>query len=781
MNRFKIGQPVRRTEDRKFLAGTACYVADLAPFGCVHAVVVRSSRAHAHIRKIDVEEARHVAGVLAVLTGADAETEGLGGIGVYRVPAGFGGDKPFWPSRPILAVDRARHFGDGIALIVAETLACAHDAADKIIIDYEELPANVSAGTAEQSERIWPEAEGNVCFSYELGDPSATDAAFARAAHIETLRILNNRLSANPLEPRGAIGLWDPHGGRFTLYSSTQAPHRTREILCKDVFRIPETSMRVVAMDVGGGFGMKGPVFPEEAMVLWAAKKVGRPVKWIAERSESLVSDMHGRDQHWYAQLACDNEGRMLALRVRVDQNMGAYVANNGYVPPMLSGAILPTVYSCPVFHASLRGVFTNTPMTGPYRGAGQPESNYVVERLMDGMAARLGIDRIELRRRNYIPTTAMPYRTPLGQNYDSGQFESVLQKALELADWTGFARRKADSATLGRLRGIGLASFIEITAIYNDRMEIRMDPSGAATIMAGTFSHGQGHETVFAQMLSEWLGIPFDKIRLIQGDTDSVSFGRGTYASRSMSIGGACLRAACDQIIDKGKKIAAHLLEASWEDIVFEHGRFTVVGTDQFIGIEDVARRAYAALRWPNDLGVGLEGTGGYTPETPNYPNGCHICEVEIDPETGRTTVTRYTAVDDVGRAINPLLVAGQVHGGVTQGVGQAIMEAVVFDDDNAQIISGSLLDYAMPRAADVPLFEVGMHDVPCRTNPIGVKGAGEAGCVAAPPAIINAILDALRPLGVTDIQMPATAERIWRAIHKAVPTTHNRPAGCG
>jgi carbon-monoxide dehydrogenase large subunit len=686
---------------------------------------------------------------------------------------GFGEDKAFWPYRPILAVDRVRHLGDGVVLIVAETLACAHDAAEKIVIDYEELPANVSAAMAENSERIWPEAEGNICFSYQLGDCSAAETAFAHAAHIEKLQLLNNRLSANPLEPRGAVGLCDPRADRFTLYSSTQAPHRTREILCRDVFQIPETSMRVVAMDVGGGFGMKGPVFPEEAMVLWAAKKVGRAVKWIAERSESLVSDMHGRDQYWDAELACDNTGRMLALRVKVDHNIGAYVANNGFVPALLSGAILPTVYGCPIFHASFRGVFTNTPMTGPYRGSGQPESTYVVERLMDRMATRLGIDRLELRRRNYIPATAMPYRTPLGQDYDSGEFDSVLQKALDLADWTGFERRKAGSAAFGHLRGIGLASFIEITAIYNDRMEIRMDPSGAATIIAGTFSHGQGHETVFAQMISEWLGIPFHKIRLIQGDTDSVSFGRGTYASRSTSIGGTCLRAACDQIINKGRKIAAHLLEASLEDIEFEHGYFNVIGTDRRIGIEDVARKAYAALRWPNDLGVGLEGIGGYTPETPNYPNGCHICEVEIDPETGRTTILRYTAVDDVGRPINPLLLAGQVHGGVTQGVGQAIMEAVVFDDATGQIISGSFLDYAMPRAADVPLFEVGVHNVPCRTNPIGVKGAGEAGCVAAPPAVINAILDALRPLGVTDIEMPATAERIWRAIHKA--KSHN------
>ncbi len=773
MSRFGVGQPVRRTEDLRFLTGRASYVDDLAPFGTVHALVVRSAHAHARILRIDVEPARRAPGVVAVLTGADAKAEGLGGIGVYRVPPGFGGPRSYWPARPVLALDRVRHLGDGVVLIVAETLALAHDAAETVTIEYEQLPVNVSAGAASAptSVRLWEEADGNICFAYALGDRSATEAAFTRAAHVVRLALVNNRLSANPLEPRGALGSYDPLTGRFTLHSSTQAPHRTREILCRDVFRIPETSMRVVALDVGGGFGMKGPAFPEEAMVLWAARKVGRPVKWIAERCESLVSDMHGRDQQWDAELACDGEGRMIAMRVTADHNLGAYISNNGFVPALLSGAILPSVYACPLFHVSFRGVFTNTPMTGPYRGAGQPESIFLVERLMDAMATRLGLDRVELRRRNYISAAAMPYRTPLGQTYDSGEFDVVLQKALELADWEGFHRRQVQSAAAGRLRGIGLASFIEITAIYNDRMEIRMDPSGAVTIVAGTFSHGQGHETTFAQMVSEWLGVPFWSIRLIQGDTDAVSFGRGTYASRSTSIGGACLRAAADQVIAKGRGIAAHLLEASVEDIAFKDGCFSVVGTDRSIHIEDVARRAYAALRWPNDLGVGLEGVGGFTPDTPNYPNGCHVCEVEIDPETGRATVARYTAVDDVGRPVNPLLLEGQVHGGLAQGIGQATMEAVVFDEGSGQILSGSFLDYAMPRAQDVPAFTVGTHDVPCRTNPIGVKGAGEAGCVGAPPAVINAIVHALGALGVTDIAMPATPERVWRAIRDASP----------
>ena len=783
MSRFGLGQPVRRTEDSRFLTGRGRYVDDLAPTNLAYAVILRSPHAHARIRSIDAADALNSPGVLAVLTGADAKAEGLGGIGVYRLPAGFGGPKAFWPIRPILAFDRVRHVGDGVAVIVAETALQARDAAEQIVVDYELLPPIVSLESAGAADTppIWDEADGNICFAYEIGDKRATDAAFGGAAHVTRLAIRNNRLSANPMEPRGAIGAYDPLSRRYTLHTSTQAPHRTREILCRDVFHIPETAMRVVALDVGGGFGMKGPAFPEEALVVWAARKVERPVKWIADRSESLISDMHGRDQQWWAELALDSNGRMLGLRVTADHNVGSYISNAGFVPALLSGLVLASVYTCPNFHVAYRGLFTNTPIIGPYRGAGQPESAFLVERLIDQAAAELGIDRQELRRRNYIPGSAMPYRTPLQQTYDSGEFEECMDQAIALADWTGFMERKAQSQNRGRLRGIGLASFVELTAIYNDRMEVRMDPSGAATILAGTFSHGQGHETVFPQMISEWLGLPFESIRLIQGDTDRVAFGRGTYASRSISIGGAALRLAADQVIEKGKRIAAHVLEASPADLEFKDGLFTIVGTDRRIALVDVAKAAYGAMSLPAELGVGLEGVGGFNPEAPNYPNGCHVCEVEIDPETGRVIIDRYCAVDDVGRAINPLLLKGQVHGGVTQGIGQALLELVVFDEDSGQMISGSFLDYAMPRADDVPNFEVGLHDVPCRTNPLGVKGAGEAGCVGAPPAVINAILDALRPLGVKDIAMPATPERVWQSIQEASQKplgTHENPS---
>jgi carbon-monoxide dehydrogenase large subunit len=771
MSRFGFGKPIRRSEDVRFLTGRARYVDDIALHGIAHALVLRSPHAHAHLRDFDITAASNAPGVLAVLIGKDAIADGLGGIGIRRVPPGFGGPKAFWPMRPVLAIDRVRHVGDGVALVVAETLAMARNALELVEVEYDILPSIASVGDASKpgAERIWDEAEGNICFEYQLGNRQATDAAFAMAAHVAKLSTVNNRVSANPLETRGAIGLYDTVTNRYTLYSSTQAPHRTRETLCDTVFSIPETEMRVVGPDVGGGFGMKGPTFPEEALVLWAARRVGRPVKWIAERSESMVSDAHGRDQDWIGEIAFDDGGRMLAVRVSADHNMGGYVSNNAHIPAMISGVVLPSVYACRHFYISFRGLFTNTPMTGPYRGAGQPESAFLIEQLLDRGALELGIDRLEIRRRNFIPMNAVPYRTPLGHTYDSGEFEALMDDAVRLADWDRFAARRAESERRGMLRGIGLASFIELTAIYNDRMEVRIDPSGAATIVAGTFSHGQGHETVFPQMLSEWLGVPFENIRVIQGDTDRVAFGRGTYASRSMSIGGASLRLAADEVIDKGRRIAAHLMEAAVEDIDFADGKFTVTGTDRSIDIAGVARASFAAVSWPQALGVGLEGVGGFTPSSPNYPNGCHVCEVEVDPETGRVMIERYCAVDDVGRAVNPLLLEGQIHGGVAQGIGQALKETVVFDPDSAQMLSGSFMDYAMPRASDIPNITIGLHDVPCLTNPIGVKGAGEAGCVGAPPAVISAILDALRPYGVTDIAMPATPERVWQAIQDA------------
>ncbi|MEE2970534.1 MAG: molybdopterin cofactor-binding domain-containing protein, partial [Pseudomonadota bacterium] len=518
-----------------------------------------------------------------------------------------------------------------------------------------------------------------------------------------------------------------------------------------------------------GGFGMKGPAFPEEALVLWAARRVGRPVKWIAERGESFISDAHARDQIWRAELALDRDGNILAVRAAADFALGAYLGGSSHVPILLAAEILPSVYRCSAFHIATRGIFTNATPTSPYRGAGQPEAIYVMERLIERAADVTGLSSGEIRRRNYIRPEAMPYTTPTEQIYDGGEFSVVTEKALALADNAGFDLRRTESERRGKLRGFGISYFIEITAIQGDRMEIRFDPSGGVTVLAGTNSHGQGHETIFPQLVADWLGVEMDRIRLVQGDTDRVAYGRGTFASRSMTVGGSALRAAADDVIAKGKRVAGFLLEAAEEDIEFAGGRFTVAGTDQSVAMDDVAKAAHMPMGLPPELDVGLEGRGSFAPTMPNYPNGCHLCEVEIDPETGSVEVARYTAVDDVGRAVNPLLLAGQVHGGVAQGIGQALLENVIFDRDSGQILTASFLDYAMPRADDLPAISFGHHDVPCKTNPLGVKGAGEAGCVGAPPAVINAILDALKPLGVNDISMPATPERVWRAIQES------------
>jgi carbon-monoxide dehydrogenase large subunit len=765
-----IGSSVRRREDPRLLTGGGRYVDDFSAPDLAHAVVVRSPHAHARLLSVDGTAAASMPGVLAVLIGADAAADGLGGLGARGVPPGFGGPKAFWPQRPVLASDRVRYVGEPVALVVAETLHAASDAAEAVAVDYEVMKAmpTVASALADGAGAIWDEAPDNVCYGFETGDRQKTDAAFADAAHVVSIDIVNNRLSANAIEMRGAIGSYDRHEDRYTLRSSNQTQHRTRATLCDSVFHIPETGVRVLAGDVGGGFGMKAPTYPEEALVLWAARRTGRSVKWIPSRTESFLSDAHGRDQVWRAEMAVDADGRILGIRAHADFAMGAFLFGPSHRPSMLSAAILPGAYKCGAIHVAVRGIFTNAQGTCPYRGAGQPEAIYAVERLIERAAAATGLAPDEIRRRNFVAAGDMPYATGTGQTYDSGEFGALADKALALADRDGFAARRADSESRGRLRGLGLCSFVEITAFQNDRMEIRFDPSGAATVVSGTFSHGQGHETVYPQIVSDWLGIPMESVRLIQGDTDRVSFGRGTFGSRSMTIGGAALRAAADAVIARGRTIAAHLLEAAEEDIGFADGRFFVEGTDRDMALVDVARAAYSD-GFPPALGVGLEGTGTYAPTSPNYPNGCHVCEVEVDPETGRVEILSYCAVDDVGRAINPLLLAGQVHGGVAQGIGQALLEGIVFDPDSGQALTASFLDYAMPRADDLPSFGFGHHDVPCTTNPLGVKGAGEAGCVGAPAAVVNAILDALKPLGVSDISMPATPQRVWQAIRDA------------
>jgi carbon-monoxide dehydrogenase large subunit len=776
--KFGIGQPVPRTEDPRFLKGRGRYVDDIQPPNLAHGFVLRSPHAHARIGSVDASQARRAPGVLAVLTGSDARADGLGLLPCTAPPIAFGGPaKAFMALHPILAGDRVRFVGDPVAFVVAETLHQARDAAELIRIDYEPLPAIASTGEAHKAgaPQVWQDAPANTWFAMDRGDKALTDAAFARAAHVVSLRIVNNRLSANSMEGRTALAEYDPTNGKTTLHTSTQQPHKVRAGLAGAVFHEPEMKFRVVSPDVGGGFGMKGGVFPEDALVAWAARKTwaahttGRPVKWVAERSEGIMSDTHGRDSVSEAALALDKDGKFIGLRVATNYCQGAYLTPSAGVPAGMGSMAYTNVYDIPAAHIALRAVYTNTTPVGPYRGAGKPESIYVMERLVDKAAAEMAIDPIELRRRNLIRPAAVPYKTPLVLVHDSANYEAVMDMAVEAADWNGYARRKAESKKRDLLRGRGVAYFMEICGPFNDRMEIRFDENGSVTVVAGTHSHGQGHETVYAQMVSEWLGVDFHSVRMIQGDTDQVAFGRGTYGSRSMTIGGSALKCAADVLIEKAKKMAGHVLEASAGDIAFADGRFTVVGTDKAIGLVELARKSYAPVGWPSEFGLGLEAVGTFTPTRSNFANGCHVCEVEVDPDTGDVRIDRYIGVDDSGVIINPLLFEGQIHGGLAMGIGQALLEHVAYDPESGQNLSASFMDYCMPKAGHFSSFD--MHELPdrCRSNPIGVKGAGESGTVGAPPTVINAIVDALRERGVTDVPMPATPMRVWQAMQGA------------
>jgi carbon-monoxide dehydrogenase large subunit len=770
--KFGVGQPVPRTEDPRFLKGVGRYVGDLNPPNLASSFVLRSPHAHAAIRSIDTAAAKRAPGVLAVLTGADARADGLGALPCTAPPIAFGGPpRAFMALHPILASDRVRFVGDPVAFVVAETLNQARDAAELIRVDYEVLPAIASTGDAHKPDAplIWDGAPNNVWFAMERGDRAATDAAFRAAAHVVSLKIVNNRLSANSMEGRTALAEYDPISGRTTIHTSTQQPHKVRAGLAGAVFREPEMKFRVVSPDVGGGFGMKGGVFPEDALVAWAARKTGRPVKWVAERSEGIMSDTHGRDSVSEASLALDAQGKFIGLRVSTNYCQGAYLSASAGVPAGMGSMAYTNVYDIPAAHIALRAVYTNTTPVGPYRGAGKPESIYVMERLVDQAAAELKADPIELRRRNYIRPAAVPYKTPLVLVHDSANYEAVMDMAVQAADWEGYSKRRTESRRNGKLRGRGVAYFMEICGPFNDRMEIRFDENGSLTVVAGTHSHGQGHETVYAQMLTEWLGVDFHSVRMIQGDTDQVGFGRGTYGSRSMTIGGSALKNAADILIEKAKKMAGHVLEAAAGDIQFADGKFTVVGTDKTIALVDLAKKSYAPVGWPAEFGVGLEAVGTFTPTRSNFANGCHICEVEVDPDTGQVEIVRYVGVDDSGVIINPLLFEGQIHGGLAMGIGQALLEEVAFDPASGQLLSGSFMDYCMPKAEHFSWFD--MYELPdrCRSNPIGVKGAGESGTVGAPPTVINAIVDALRHRGVTDVPMPATPLKVWQAIQQA------------
>ena len=781
MNEQVIGASVRRKEDFRFLTGAGNYTDDINRPGQRYAYILRSPHAHAEIAGIDTSKAGAAPGVNAVFTGADLRVGGL--------PCGWlvnskDGSPMVEPPHPVLAMGKVRHVGDPVAVVIAETLEQAKDAAERIEVSYNPLPAVVAADDAIKpgKPQLFDNAPHNICFDWHLGDKAAVDLAFTQAQHVTRLEIINNRLVSNPMEPRAAIGEYDRSTGDYTLYTTSQDPHVIRLLIASAVLPVPEHKFRVVAPDVGGGFGTKGSLYAEQALVTWAAGKLGRPVKWRAERAEGFASDNQARDHLTHAELALDKDGKFLALRVATLANLGAYLSSFApAIPTYCYGPLLAGTYTTSAIYVEVKGVFTNTVPVDAYRGAGRPEACYVVERLVDTAAREIRIDPAELRRRNFIPRDAYPYQTPVALTYDSGDYFTTLDIALKAADYAGFEQRRQEAARHGKLRGIGIAAYIEACAMapsalagqlgaragFYETAEVRVHPTGSVTVFTGTHSHGQGHETTFAQLVAGQLGVPIDMVEVVHGDTDKIPFGMGTYASRSLAVGGSALVKAIDKVVSKGKKIAAHLLEVSEADIEFESGQFTVAGTDRAVPFAQIALAAYVPHNYPIDtVEPGLDETAFYDPTNFTYPAGAHIAEVEIDRDTGAVTLLNFTAADDFGRIINPLIVAGQVHGGLVQGIGQALYEHTVYDPESGQLRTGSLMDYCLPRADNLAAFNLATHATLCTHNPLGAKGCGEAGTIGAPAAIMNALANALAPLGVTDLAMPAMPERVWRAI---------------
>ncbi len=774
MAKFGIGQAVRRVEDQRFLTGQGHYVDDIVLPAMVHGVNLLSPHAHAKIKSIDTAKAKAAPGVLLVLTGAEVVAEKLGALTSHLMPEDFGAPKGHRTFQPLVVSDRVRHVGDRVAFVVAETLAQARDAAELIEVDYEPLTAlvNIEDAAKPDAVKVWDDnPQGNNAFRLMFGSAEATDAAFAKAKHVVKLRVENNRLSPVSMEPRVAIGDYNAATDETTLYSASQNPHGARQEI-SHVFHIPENAVRVVSPDVGGGFGLKGGFFPDDALVVWAARKLRRPVKWVATRSESMMNDHHGREMVYYGELALDEHGKIVGLRSKSLFQMGAYFVGAALAAGAFSIRFIPAAYDIPAMHLMTQGVFTNTSQSGPYRGAGRPEAAYFMERLIEHAARQIGIDRAEIRRRNLIPENKLPYTTPTHFVYDSGEFVRLMDQCMATADWKGYAARERHSKKQGLLRGRSVCFYIEFGGIFNDRMDMQFDPSGSLTIYGGTHSHGQGHATVFPQIAHEMLGVPYDSIRYVQGDTAQVQFGRGTYGARcSMVVGGNALKAAAEAMIEKAKKLAAAMLEADAADLEFKEGNFRVAGTDKIIALVDVAKASYAPMGpITGKFGIGLDAERQPSaPTPPSHPNGAHVCELEVDPETGEVHVDRYYVVDDLGRIINPMIVRGQQMGGVVQGIGQALMEHQVYDRQSGQLLTGSFQDYAMPHASAMPNVECALEEIPCKTNPLGVKGIGESGTIGAPPTVINAVIDALRPLGVEQIDMPATPLRVWEAIQRA------------
>src|SRR5438067_1859378 len=773
MGQFGIGQPVRRFEDKRLLCGNGRFQNDVTMPGQAYGFVLRSPHAHAVMRRVDLSAAQAATGVLAIYTGDGLVAGGMGRMGVPFQRKRPDGTPMFWRAHLGLAEGRVRYVGEPVAFVVAESLAQAKDAAELIDIDYDILPSVTdTADAAAAKHAVWDECPDNISNLFESGNKAATEAAFASAAHIVKRRYVISRVYAHSMEPRGAIGVWDPGEDRYTLYADVQYPHRVRQALATRIFKIPESRIRVIAGDVGGGFGTKGWQYAEHRLVLFAAKRLRRPVKWQCERSEAIQADEHARDNISEAELALDANGKFIGLRVKTYANVGAYISSERNLLATFGNVgTLTGVYDIPAAYVAVLAVMANTNGTAPYRGAGRPEATYVIERLIDDAARELGRDPVELRRINLIPPAKIPYKNAFGLNYDSGDFPANQKRALELADWAGFAKRREEAKRRGKLRGIGLANPIEKAAGPGQEFaEIRFHPSGNAMLLMGSKNQGQGHETVFKQILNERLGLDPAEVQYIDGDTDRVAFGIGTNGSRSTVIGGSTLWMAADKIIAKGKRLAAHLLEAAEADIEFavgdSGGNFAVAGTDRRITITEVAKAAFQIGRLPPGFEGGLFETGTFAPADNTYPNGSHVCEVEIDPDTGELQILNYVVVDDVGTVVNPIGLKGQIHGGVAQGLGQAVMEEVVYDRESGQLLSGSFMDYAMPRAEDFPYMRIESNPCPTKLNPLGAKGAGEAGTVGALPAIVNAVLDALAPLWVTHIEMPTTSQRIRQAI---------------
>ena len=764
--KFGMGQAVTRVEDQRFITGHGNYLDDCAPEGCLHGFVTRAPVAHARIAAIDVSAARKAPGVKAVFTGADWRDAGLGPIPIRAALENVDGSALTVPPRWPLAVGRVRHAGEGVAFIVADSRHAAQDAADLIEIDYEELPAVSDSVAALQdgAPLLHDEAPGNMVFDWQKGDAAPAEKALAEAAHVAELRLVNNRVVINPMEPRGALCLFDAASGAFTLSGSIQNVFMFRTLLGEQVFGIAPEKMRVVAYDVGGGFGGKNQIQPEHALVMFAARELKAPVKWVSDRAEGFLTDGQGRDQQTRVRLALDADHRFTGLFVETTANLGAYLSTNGpVVPTGATASVLGGAYDIPAVYTRVRGAFTNTVPTDAYRGAGRPEACYLLERVVEIAAADLGVDAIELRRKNLIPRPKLPYTASLGHVIDSGGFEELMDRAIANADWDGFEARKRESAARGRIRGRGLAYYLEATlGVPNEYARIDFDEDGGVTLSVGTQSNGQSHETTFAQIVHDRLGVDFHRIRFRQSDTDATPFGHGHGGSRSLQLAGSAILGAADKVIEKARALAGELLEASAADIELSDGAFRVVGTDRSVGWNEVAAAAFGAGRGMN--GQGLSGDDEFTRPGNAYPNGCHIAEVEIDPESGEVDVVKYTAVDDFGRIVNPLVVRGQVMGGIVQGLGQAVLEHTVYDPDTAQLLSGTFMDYAMPRAYDLPETQIDFYEeAPTATSPMGVKGCGEAGTIAGPPAIVAAACDAL---GERHLDMPLTPERVWRAV---------------